>query len=240
MVAMDREDYMDKAQLLLADTNTCKPITKNSTNRLENKLSQALRDIKNHGELNDHINRKVYLSVQLPLNFMADLKHIKLAPPQTHCLLEKSITYGVAKELAKIICPLVDQSPHNVKNTQHFAQHFKEVSLEPGEVMTSYDVKALITSVPMAPAINIVKLKLQWDPFLPQRTNISIPEIITLLKFCLKNTYFLFQGKYYKQVHGSAMSSPISLPIANLFMEDFKVKALNSAPHPLSVAKVCG
>ena len=27
MVVMDREDYMDKAQLLLADTNTYKPIT---------------------------------------------------------------------------------------------------------------------------------------------------------------------------------------------------------------------
>ena len=61
----------------------------------------------------------------------------------------ESITYGVTKELANIICPLVGQSQHHLKNTQHFVQHRKELKLEPGEVLTSYDVKALFTSVPM-------------------------------------------------------------------------------------------
>ena len=34
-----------------------------------------------------------------------------------------------------------------------------------------------------------------------------------------KNTYFLFQDKYYEQVHGAAMGSPISPLIASLLME---------------------
>ena len=144
----------------------------------------------------------------------------------------ESITYGVSKELASIICPLVGQSPHHFKNTPHFVQHITEVKLESGEVMTSYDVKALFTSIPMDPSINIVQQKLQQDPLLSQRTNMSILQIITLLAFCLKNTYFLFQGKYYEQVHGVAMGSPISSLIANLFVEEWEVKALNSAPHP--------
>ena len=37
----------------------------------------------------------------------------------------------------------------------------------------------------------------------------SINQIITLLEFCLTNTYFPFQGKYYEQVQGAAMGSPI-------------------------------
>ena len=60
----------------------------------------------------------------------------------------------------------------------------------------------------------------------------SIPQIVTLLEFCLKNTYFFFQGKYYEQVRDTAMGFPISSLIANLFMEEFKVKAISSAPHP--------
>ena len=60
----------------------------------------------------------------------------------------------------------------------------------------------------------------------------AIQQIVTLLEFCLKNTYFLFQGKYYEQAYGAGMSSPISPLIANLFMEEFEVKALSSAPHP--------
>ena len=60
MVVMDREDYTDKAHLLLADTNTYKPITKDPTNRLKNKLSKTLKDIKNQRGLNDYIYSKVY------------------------------------------------------------------------------------------------------------------------------------------------------------------------------------
>ena len=63
----------------------------------------------------------------------------------------------------------------------------------------------------------------------------SMHQITTLLEFCLTNTYFLFQGKYYEQVQGAAMGSPISPPIANLFMEEFEVKALSSCPHPPSL-----
>ena len=95
------------------------------------------------------------------------------------------------------------------------------MKLEPGGVMTSYDVKALFTSVPANPYLNIGKQKLQQDPLLTQRTNMYIPQIVTLLMFCLKNTYFLFQGMYYEQVHGTAMGFPISPLIPNLFMEEF-------------------
>ena len=46
------------------------------------------------------------------------------------------------------------------------------------------------------------------------------------------HTYFLFQCKYYEQVQGAAMGSPISSLIANIFIEDFEVKALQSFLHP--------
>ena len=71
-----------------------------------------------------------------------------------------SITYGVAKELAYIIKPLVGQSPYHLKNTQHFIQQLQNKRLEPGEVITSFDVKALFTSVPVVPSIQIGKQKL--------------------------------------------------------------------------------
>ena len=83
-----------------------------------------------------------------------------------------SITYGVAKELAHIIKPLVGQSPHHLKNTQHFVQQLQGKKLEAGEVITSFDLKALFTSAPVHPAIQIVKQRLQQDTTLPQRTSL--------------------------------------------------------------------
>ena len=179
--------------------------------------------------------RKIYPTSAVSPKFMASLKSINWEPPSGPWCPAGPITYEAAKMLAGIICPLVGQSPHHLRNTQHFIQHIQQASLQPGESITSFDVKALFTSVSMAPSINIVKNRLQQKLTLTQRTQLSIPQIIQLLEFCLNNAYFLFQGKYYEQVHGAAMGSPISPLIANLFMEEFEVNALNTAPPPLVV-----
>ena len=40
------------------------------------------------------------------------------------------------------------------------------------------------------------------------------------------------QGRYYEEVHGAAMGFPISPIVANLFMEEFEIKAITTAKHP--------
>ena len=52
--------------------------------------------------------------------------------------------------------------------------------------MIFYYIKALFTSVPVDPSINIVKQNYSRTLHCPQRTNMSIKHIITLLEFCLK------------------------------------------------------
>ena len=102
----------------------------------------------------------------------------------------------------------------------------------PGECLSSYDVSALFTSVPIDPALKIIKDLLVKDPTLRDRTVIGIDDIILLLEFCLKNTYFSFQGQFFEQVEGGAMGSPVSPIVANLYMEYLEQKALSTAPHP--------
>ena len=60
----------------------------------------------------------------------------------------------------------------------------------------------------------------------------EVGDIILLLEFCLKNTYFSFQGQFYEQVEGAAMVSPVSSIVANLYMEYLEQKALSTAPIP--------
>ena len=64
---------------------------------------------------------------------------------------------------------------------------------------------------------------------LNDRTVLSVDNIIDLLGFCLHNTYFSFQNKFYEQVDGASMGSPVSPIVANLYMESFERKALLSA-----------
>ena len=127
-----------------------------------------------------------------------------------------SVTYGVAKELAKILKPLVGKSPHHINSTQDFVEQVKHITLVLGECLGSYDVSALFTLVPVDPALNIIRDLLDKDHTLKDRTVLAVSDIILLFEFCLTNTYFSFQDQFYELVEGVAMGSPVSPIVANL------------------------
>ena len=142
------------------------------------------------------------------------------------------VTYGAVKELTQILNPLVGKSSHHINRTQDFVELVKNVTLLPGECHSFYDVTALFTSVPVDSTLVIIKDLLEKDPTCKERTVMSVGDIALLLNFCLKNTYFSFQGQFYEQDEGAAMGSPVSPIVANLYMEYFEHKALSTAPTP--------
>ena len=79
--------------------------------------------------------------------------------------------------------------------TQDFLDSIKNIKINPDECITSYDVGALFTSIPIEPAIKIIKKHLEDDKDLSNRTSMTVKHITCLLDFCLKNTFF-----YFKQV----------------------------------------
>ena len=91
--------------------------------------------------------------------------------------------------------------------------------------------------MPIDPAINIIRRKLELDLELHLRTSMSVVQIISLLEFCLKTTYVQFKGRFYEQLQVAAMGSTISPIVANLYMEDFENKAINTAECPPRVWK---
>ena len=108
----------------------------------------------------------------------------------------------------------------------------KHITLAPRECLSSYDVSALFTSVPVDPALNIIKDLLVKDHTLKERTVMEVDDIILLLEFCLKNPYFSFQDQFYEQIEGAAMGTPVSPIVAHLYMEYLEQKALSTAPTP--------
>ena len=127
-----------------------------------------------------------------------------------------SVTYGVAKVLSIVIKLLVGNSPHHIQSTGDFVSKAKKFTLEMGECLASYDVTSLFTSVPIDPALDIIKDLLEKDEKLNDRTVLSVQNILELLGFCLHNTYFSFQNTFYEQVEGIPMGSPASPIVANL------------------------
>ena len=110
------------------------------------------------------------------------------------------VTYGVAKVLTQILKPLVGKCPLHIYITQDFVEQASKVTLLLGECLSSYDVTALFTSVPVGPALGIIKDLLEEDNTLKERTVLPVKDRILLLKLCLKNSYFSFQSQIYEQI----------------------------------------
>ena len=133
--------------------------------------------------------------------------------------------------MAKVLKPLVGKSPYHIQSTGDFVSKVREATLLSGECLSSYDVTALFTSVPIDQSLNIIKDQLEKDEAVCNRIVLSVQNIIELLGFCLHNTYFSFQNTFYEQVEGVAMGSPVSFTVANLYMGHFEREALKSASH---------
>ena len=200
LVVMDREEYIRKAQELL-DQPANKPIPNDPTTKYKKKLISTLKSIKAEGGINEVVYRRLYPTEASSPKFYGLQKVHKQGMPLRPIVSSiGAATYEPAKVLSKILKPLVGKSPHHVQNNQEFLQHLKGIQLGPVEIIISYDVKALFTSVPIQPALNIIEKLLEEDPGLQQRISMTVKNIICLLEFCLWSTYFTFQNQYYEQV----------------------------------------
>ena len=65
---------------------------------------------------------------------------------------------------------LLGATEYHVNNSMEFTEEIKKMKLEEGECLTSYDVSALFTSIPISSALDIINNKLQDDTDFHNRT----------------------------------------------------------------------
>ena len=63
-------------------------------------------------------------------------------------------------------------------------------------------------------------------------SDLTLTDIMTALNLCLDCTYLYFRGKFYRQIFGVAMGSPVSVIIANLVMENVEKEAMITFLNP--------
>ena len=232
MVVMDKEDYIKKSEDLLKQ-NIYRELATDPTNKYKNKLINLLKTIKAEGGINNITHKRLYPTGAGSPKYYGLPKIHKAGVPLRPIISSRgSATYETAKELAKILKLLVGRSPYHVQNNKDFLDSIKNIKIQPDECIMSYDVSALFTSIPIEPAIKIIQKYLKDDLDLSNRTSVTVKHITCLLDFCLKNTYFSFQGRFYEQVEGAAMGSPISPIVENLFMEDLEDQAIRTSTTP--------
>ena len=137
MVIMDRQDYINKAKHLL-NQPTYRAIPLEPTNTIKNKLINILKRVKNQMGLDNVTYKSIYPTGCVPPKFCGLPKiHNPDTPHRPIVSSCGPVTYGVAKELTKILKPLAGKSPHHINGTHDFVEQVKHINLAPGECLSS-------------------------------------------------------------------------------------------------------
>ena len=100
---------------------------------------------------------------------------------------------------------------YSCKDTFSFVSQIKNANLSE-KCLVSYDVTSLFTNIPLQETIDIA-INLIFNP--NPNLNITRKE---LFLFATSQTHFIFNSKFYNQMDGVAMGSPLAPVLANIFM----------------------
>ena len=135
-------------------------------------------------------------------------------------------TYKLAKFLVPVLSDIT-QNEFTVKDSFTFVD---EILTQNSDLyMASLDVDALFTNIPLDETIDICVKKL-FKTLDTLVKGISKNGFRDLLNLATKESFFTFNNKFYIQVDGVAMGSPLGPILANIFLSHHEENWLNKCP----------
>ena len=126
-----------------------------------------------------------------------------------------SAEYKLAKYLDKFIKPNINED-FSVNSTKSFIERLSEFKFSDNDQVVSLDVCSLFTNVPLDETIKLIadRVYSQFSACVPP---FEKKWFIKLLKFATSGI-FMYKNKFYQQVDGVAMGSPLGPSLANFFL----------------------
>ena len=171
-VVMDKRDYNDKMSTLLS-SGQYKKVKTNKTSTVERKVKTLLMKV-------EKALPQETLRMLNPNNSKAPHMYGKPKIHKPDMPLRPIISnigspcHQLARFLTRIISPLIGKTDSYVKNSQHFVTTLAPVIIDPTDIMVSFDVESLFTSVPTMEVLPILRSKLEATPSAVETTNMSV------------------------------------------------------------------
>ena len=91
------------------------------------------------------------------------------------------------------------------------------------KLLSGREADCIVEAIPLQLALDCTETAINNSTIeLPLPTD----DLMDLLNLCLTSTYFQYNGKHYKQLHGTAMGSPVSIVVAEIVMQNIEELAL--------------
>ena len=136
--------------------------------------------------------------------------------------------YKLAKFFLPFLTPLTVNA-YTDTDSFHFAEEI--CKQDPNLYMASPDVESLFANIPLDETYGICIDSLHNEN--ENTPKISEDVFRNLLNLATKESVFMFNSKFYKQIDDVAMWSPLGPALTNAFMCSFENKWLDDCPHGL-------
>lgn len=137
--------------------------------------------------------------------------------------------YQIAAFLDYFLQPIATSHPSYLKDTNHFLDRLKEIQAEETSILVTADVDAMYTNISHDSGLKAVARALKAHPPTEEHPRIPDSYLLELLRVSLERNDFLFNGKFYLQVKGTAMGKKFAPSYANIFMADWEQRMLEGA-----------
>ena len=229
-VILNKNEYIEKLNVILADTTKFKCIKRDPTTELKQKANQlietlnaAVDDMKLSKIIGDHQPGYIYGNVKI---------HKTGNPLRPIISQIPTPTYHLAKTLNRTISPYIPKD-YLLRSTNDFIDLLQ--SSQSHGTIASLDVESLFTNVPINETIEIILQNTYNHPTIPPP---KIPPNIlkNLLELCTKEAPFKCpEGKLYVQVEGVAMGSPLGPTFANFYMGELEKQVFDDPANKPSI-----
>lgn len=192
-----------------------------STNPLEN-LSKGAQEIL------AEFNEKGYFRFRYHFTQTDTVLAETYGQPKTHkknTLLHPIITATnsptgfVSKTSYKELSKIIPNPKSHINNTLELVQKLQKFKIPDDQVLVFLDITSLFTNISCDMVLDFLYRRFN---IIHGKSKISFVDIIRAREFLFDINYFLFNGKYYKQIFGTLMGSLISPLFTNLVMEDLE------------------
>lgn len=231
VVLLNRDDYETKMNNLLADRSKFVPISTDPYSNIlknEDKVNRCLRKLKGNSILDDSTFQSLYCSGSKPgIMYGLPKVHKDGCPMRPILSAIGTHNYRLARFLVPILAPIT-MSEYCVKDSFSFAKEVVDLNFTDC-IMASFDVKSLFTNIPLIETIDICtnNLFINENETILNFNKKQMKEILTL---AANDCMFLFNNKFYIQVDGCAMGSPIGPTFANAFLSHYEKLWLRDCP----------
>ena len=229
IVVMNREEYVSKVEEKLNDQSLYQ-IIKDPTKTLKRNISElAMRLFKENkvSELQKYdmcsIDNLAYARGQPKL-------HKAGTPMRIITCTRATITSSISRYTFNMIRQLRETVKKCVLNTGELLTQLSQVQMEEDDRLVSLDVSDMFNNIDTDKAIELIVERIgQSEKFV--QSNLSVEDLRELLNLCLKNSFFTFNNKVYRQRRGLPMGNILSPLISDVFMDDYLKENVELEAH---------